>query len=238
MSLKLNGEPADFLPGERLIDVIGRCGFQVARGCAHSRSEAIDPVDACTVQIDGRLARACEVIAQDSMNVVTSLPLVGGASAEAFDHERARQIIQDELGREGPLLPILHGLQQEFGCVPREAEPLIADLVNITRAEVHGVVSFYHDFRRAPAGRHVLKLCRAEACQSMGGELNAQQLLKKLGLDWGGTTPDGALSVEPVYCLGLCATAPGALVDGEPLGRVSAEQLEELVDGLGVEAKR
>jgi len=238
MSLTLNGEPADLLPGERLIDVIGRCGFQVSQGCAHSRSEAIDPADACTVQIDGQLARACETVAQDGMQVVTSLPLAGGANPEAFDRESARRIIQAELGREGPLLPILHGLQQEFGCVPREAEPLIADLVNITRAEVHGVVSFYHDFRWEPAGRHVLKLCRAEACQSMGGEGNARRLLKKLGLDWGGTTPDGKLSVEPVYCLGLCATAPGALLDGEPLGRVDAEQLEALVAELGAEAKR
>jgi len=238
MSLKLNGEPAEFLPGERLVDVIGRGGFQVARDCQHARSEAIDPADVCTVRIDGRLARACEAIAQEGMNIVTSLPLTGGMHAEAFDRERARQIIENELGREGPLLPILHGLQQEFGYVPREAEPLIADLVNITRAEVHGVVSFYHDFRRAPAGRHVLKLCRAEACQSMGSEGNAQRLLKKLGLGWGGITPDGALSVEPVYCLGLCATAPGALLDGEPLGRVNAEQLEQLAADLAVEAKR
>jgi len=83
---------------------------------------------------------------------------------------------------------------------------------------VHGVVSFYHDFRRAPAGRHVLELCRAEACQSMGAEGNGRRLLDKLGIDWGETTEDGRLTIRPVYCLGLCATAPGALLDGEPRG--------------------
>ena len=108
----------------------------------------------------------------------------------AFDEALARKIIDAELGREGPLLPILHALLREFGCIPSEAEPLIATMLNITRAEVHGVVSFYHDFRRAPAGRHVLQLCRAEACQSMGAEGASRRLLEALGLDWGGTTAD------------------------------------------------
>ena len=147
---------------------------------------------------------------------------------ENFDEVTARKIIEAELCREGPLLPILHALQHAFGYIPAEAEPLIASILNITRADVHGVVTFYHDFRRAPAGRHVLKLCRAEACQSMGAESNSRRLLQALGIDWGGTTPDGSLTVEPVYCLGLCATSPSALLDGEPVGRVSAEQLEAL----------
>ncbi|EGO95491.1 MULTISPECIES: formate dehydrogenase subunit gamma [Acidiphilium] len=146
-----------------------------------------------------------------------------------WNDEAARAVIRDYLGEEGPLLPILHALQENFGFIPREAEPLIADMLNITRAEVHGVISFYHDFRRAPAGRHVLKLCRAEACQSMGSEANARRLLDALGLDWGGTTPDGRITVEAVYCLGLCATAPSALFDDEPVGRADAATLEALV---------
>ena len=146
-----------------------------------------------------------------------------------WNDEAARAVIRDYLGEEGPLLPILHALQENFGFIPREAEPLIADMLNITRAEVHGVISFYHDFRRAPAGRHVLKLCRAEACQSVGSEANARRLLDALGLDWGGTTPDGRITVEAVYCLGLCATAPSALFDDEPVGRADAATLEALV---------
>ena len=111
--------------------------------------------------------------------------------------------------------------------------PLLASLLNITRADVHGVVTFYKDFRRAPAGRHVLRLCRAEACQSMGAADHARRLLDMLGIDWGGTTADGGLTVEPVDCLGLCATAPSAMLDGAPLGRVTAEQLESLVREAG-----
>jgi formate dehydrogenase subunit gamma len=167
-----------------------------------------------------------------------SIPTNGHQNRHGFDGSVARRIIEAELWREGPLLPILHSLQEAFGCIPQEAEPLIASILNITRAEVHGVVSFYHDFRREPAGRHVLKLCRAEACQSMGAEANSRRLLGALGLDWGGTTPDGSITVEPVYCLGLCATAPSAMLDGEPHGRLSAARLDALVAGLTTEAKR
>ena len=167
-----------------------------------------------------------------------SLTNGGAPQRVAFDEALARKIIDAELGREGPLLPILHALLREFGCIPSEAEPLIATMLNITRAEVHGVVSFYHDFRRAPAGRHVLQLCRAEACQSMGAEGASRRLLEALGLDWGGTTADGNITVEPVYCLGLCATAPSAMVDGEPRGRMTASQLDALVADLAAEGKR
>ncbi|OYV25709.1 MAG: hypothetical protein B7X08_04530 [Acidocella sp. 20-63-7] len=105
---------------------------------------------------------------------------------------------------------------------------LVAQKLNLTRAEVYGVVSFYHDFRREPAGRHVLKLCRAEACQSMGSENNAAHLLNRLGLDWGETTADGRLTVEAVYCLGLCACAPSAMLDDTIHGRLDAPALEAL----------
>ncbi len=145
-----------------------------------------------------------------------------------WDAVVAEGIIATHAGLEGPMLPILHAMQEEFGCIPEEAIRLIAARLNLTRAEVHGVVSFYHDFRREPAGRHVLKLCRAEACQSMGGEANAARLLQRLGLDWGETTPDGRLTVEAVYCLGLCACAPNAMLDGELHGRLDAGTLEML----------
>ncbi|NNM57697.1 formate dehydrogenase subunit gamma [Acidocella sp.] len=145
-----------------------------------------------------------------------------------WDSLAAADIITAHEALEGPMLPILHAMQEYFGCIPEEAIRLIAARLNLTRAEVHGVVSFYHDFRRAPAGRHVLKLCRAEACQSMGSEANAAHLLHRLGLGWGETTPDGRLTVEAVYCLGLCACAPNAMLDGEVHGRLDAGALESL----------
>lgn len=129
---------------------------------------------------------------------------------------------------EGPLLPILHDVQEAFGHVPQAALPVIAEGLNLSRAEVHGVVSFYHDYREAPAGRHVIKLCRAEACQSMGGDDLAERLMGLLGLDWHETSADGAVTLEPVYCLGLCACAPAAMVDGEVLGRLDADAVSEL----------
>lgn len=138
-------------------------------------------------------------------------------------------VIDAHKGLEGPLLPILHAVQEVFGHVPDAAQPLIADALNITRAEVHGVVSFYHDFRRAPAGRHVLRICRAEACQSVGANALSETVLAKMGLDWGGTTPDGAITVEAVYCLGLCACGPAAMIDGQVVGRIDAARIDALL---------
>ena len=146
-----------------------------------------------------------------------------------WDEAEARAIIAGFDGVPGALLPILHAVQDHFGCVPEAAKPLIAHALNLSRAEVHGVVSFYHDYRAEPAGRHVLKLCRAEACQSVGGPALHRDVLGKLGLEWGGTTPDGRLTVEAVYCLGLCATAPAALIDGAPVGRLDAARLDGVV---------
>src|SRR5262245_48433130 len=121
---------------------------------------------------------------------------------QTWDPARAEDIIGAHLSLEGPLLPILHALQAAFGCVPPDAVPLIAHALNLSRAEVHGTLSFYHDFRSAPAGRRVVKVCRAESCQAMGGEAAGRFLLASLGVDWGGTTVDGEVTVEPVYCLG------------------------------------
>jgi formate dehydrogenase subunit gamma len=151
----------------------------------------------------------------------------------AWSEAQAADILQAHEGRNGALLPILHDMQARFGFVPEEAVPFIAKALNISRAEVHGVVSFYHDFRHAPAGRHVLKLCRAEACQSMNGPAIADQVLKRFNLDWGGTTADGRLTVEATYCLGLCACAPSAMLDGEPMARLDADSIDEIVREVG-----
>ncbi|MCB2104323.1 MAG: formate dehydrogenase subunit gamma [Rhodobacteraceae bacterium] len=147
--------------------------------------------------------------------------------------DRISVLISEKLGLEGPLLPILHAIQEEFGHVPQGALPLIADALNISRAEVHGVVSFYHDYREVPAGRHVVKICRAEACQAVGGAALAEATLAKLGVEWHGTTKNGAVTVEPVYCLGLCACAPAAMVDGKVVGRVDAAKMTKLLEEAG-----
>jgi len=142
---------------------------------------------------------------------------------------RIRSIVDDLRSLEGPLLPILHEIQEQFGYVPQEALPVISEELNLSRAEVHGVVTFYHDYRDHPAGRHVLKLCRAEACQSMGGDALAERIKTLLGIDFHQTTLDGSVTLEPVYCLGLCACAPAAMLDGEVHGRVDGELAAELV---------
>ena len=141
---------------------------------------------------------------------------------EPWNEERAAAIIAAEASREGAALPILHALQHAFGCVPIDAVPMVAKVLNLTRAEVHGIVTFYHEFRRTPPGRHVLHLCRAEACQAMGADAVAAGVRATLGVDWHGTTDDGAVTLEPVFCLGLCAIGPAALLDGAPLARLDA----------------
>ncbi|HEY1797689.1 MAG TPA: formate dehydrogenase subunit gamma [Stellaceae bacterium] len=151
-------------------------------------------------------------------------------SRTAWDRERAQDIIEAHRHLEGAALPILHALQHEFGYVDREAVPMVAQALNLSRAEVHGVVSFYHDFREAPAGRHVLKLCRAEACQSMGADALAECARDRLRVDWHETTADGRVTLEPVFCLGLCACAPAAMLDGRVVGALDEARLSSLID--------
>lgn len=134
----------------------------------------------------------------------------------------------------GPLLEILHLVQNELGCVPPESVPLIAEALNLSRADVHGVVSFYHHFREQPAGRHTIKLCRAEACQAMNGDALAAFAKQRLGLDFGETRVDGKVTLEAVYCLGNCACAPSAMIDGHLRGRLDRQTLEECAQGWGV----
>lgn len=137
-------------------------------------------------------------------------------------------------GEPGPLIEILHAVQHELGCVPPEAVPLIADALNLSRAEVHGVVSFYHHFRSRPAGQHTLQLCRAEACQSMNGNVLAEFARRRLQIDFGQTREDGKATLEAVYCLGNCACAPSAMIDGQLRGRVDAQTLSEYAETWGV----
>ncbi len=148
---------------------------------------------------------------------------------ESFDRARAGELIAAKAGLDGALLPILHDLQKAFDHVPDAALPLIAEALNLSLADVRGVVSFYHDFKREPSGRHVLKICRAESCQAMGVEALVTHLAKAHQLTLGDTSKDGALTIEAVYCLGHCACSPAALFDNEPIGRLSPAMLDELV---------
>jgi formate dehydrogenase subunit gamma len=129
----------------------------------------------------------------------------------------------------GPLLEVLHAVQNELGFVPAEAVPLIAEALNLTRAEVHGVLTFYHHFRSQAPGRHVVQLCRAEALAYVGLEFPRSHGHAGLGVDFHETTADGQVTLEPVYCLGNCACAPAMLVDGELHGRVTPEAVDALL---------
>jgi formate dehydrogenase subunit gamma len=148
---------------------------------------------------------------------------------EPWNETRGAEIIAGHSKQEGATLVILHALQDAFGYVPEAAIPMVAQALNLSRAEVHGVFTFYHDFRHKPAGRHVLKLCRAEACQAAGGDALAARAEARLGVALGSTTADDRVTLEPIYCLGLCATAPSAMLDGRLIGRLDERRLDALV---------
>jgi formate dehydrogenase subunit gamma len=142
--------------------------------------------------------------------------------------EAVQSAVEAARGEPGPLLEILHAIQNALGYVPPDAVPLIASELNLSRAEVHGVVSFYHHFRSTPPGQRVLRLCRAEACQSMQGRALESHVKARLGIDFHETTADGRLTLEPVYCLGNCACAPAMMVDEELYGRMNSAKFDEL----------
>jgi formate dehydrogenase subunit gamma len=152
---------------------------------------------------------------------------------ESWNEARVRAIVADHKSLEGALLPILHAVQGAFGYVPQPAVPIIARELNLSRAEVHGVVTFYHDYRDRPAGRHVLKICRAEACKAMGCEALVKRAEMRLGIECGGTTANDQVTFEAVYCLGLCAMSPAAMIDGEPVARLNAAKLDGLLTEIG-----
>lgn len=150
--------------------------------------------------------------------------------AQEWDAERARSRIQELAHLPGALLPILHALQDDFGQIHKAAVPLIAEALNLSHAEVHGVITFYHDFHYTPHGKHVLKMCRAESCQSMGSESVIRHVEERLGVRLGSTTDDQLFTLEPVYCLGNCALSPAVMLDGKLYGRVSSDVADSLID--------
>ena len=148
------------------------------------------------------------------------------------DSAVVRRIVAEHLGRPGPLLEVLHAVQAALGFIPAGAVPLVAQELNLSRAEVHGVVTFYHYFRRSRPGVHTVSLCQAESCQAMGAGALTEHARKRLGIDFHETTPNGRFSLEPVYCLGNCALGPSLMVDEQLQGRVSPQRFDELIAPL------
>ena len=151
------------------------------------------------------------------------------ASADILDAHL--ESILERLGDiEGALLPLLHALQAAMGYVPASVVPRIAQRLNLSRAEVHGVISYYHHFRTEPAGKVVVQVCRAEACQAVGGDAFAQQAVQALGCDFHQTSRDGSVTLEPVYCLGQCACGPSVMINDDVHARMTVDKLKRLVD--------
>jgi formate dehydrogenase subunit gamma len=146
------------------------------------------------------------------------------------DTDTIASIVREHAGRPGALLPILHAIQDHLGYVPEESVPIIARELNLSRAEVHGVISFYHFYRTTAPGRQTVYVCRAEACQAMGSRSIEDHVREKLKVDFHETTADGRFSLEPVYCLGNCACSPAIMIDETVYGRVTPDKLDELLD--------
>jgi len=146
-----------------------------------------------------------------------------------FDPTAVEAIAARLKDRPGALMLILHDVQDRFGYVPRDSVPIIAHALNLSRAEVHGVVTFYHDFRHEPAGRNMIRLCRAESCQAMGAVALAEHVCGRLGVGFGETTSDGEFTLDAVYCLGNCGCSPAMLLNDELYGRVSPARFDELL---------
>jgi len=145
------------------------------------------------------------------------------------DREKLDQIIARHVDSKGPLMLILHDVQAEYGFIPADFIAPIAEAINLSRADVHGVMSFYHEFRNRPAGRHILRLCRAEACQAMNAHALWEKAKEHLGLDWHQTSADGQVTLEEVFCLGLCANAPAAMLDNRPIAAMNEQKLDQIL---------
>jgi formate dehydrogenase subunit gamma len=150
-------------------------------------------------------------------------------SEQPWDRDAVQNVIGHLKDQPGALLPILHGIQDTLGYVPPDSVPLIAEALNLSRAEVHGVISFYHYFRDTPPGKRTLYLCRAESCQAMGSNELEAHVKKRLGIDYHETTSDQSFSLEPIYCLGLCACSPSLMIDQDVYGRVTPERFDEII---------
>jgi len=150
--------------------------------------------------------------------------------------EVAAEILARRAHEPGALLPILHELQDRLGWVPPQAVPQIAEALNLSRAEVHGVVTYYHHFRSSAPGRHVVQICRAEACQARGADALLAQAESLLGCKSHHTRADGAVTLDPVFCLGLCAMSPAVMVDAKLYGRVTPQRLQQIAAALELTA--
>lgn len=151
------------------------------------------------------------------------------STLDATTRDTVLAVVTRLKGEAGPLLPVLHGVQNALGYIPPDAVPLIANGLNLSRAEVHGVITFYHYFRDTPPGRHTIQICRAESCQAMNGATLEAHAKARLGVAFHETTTSGAFTVEPVYCLGNCACSPAVMVDGQLYGRVTPERFDAIV---------
>lgn len=162
------------------------------------------------------------------------MPEIANPTAQASGDgaDAIARIVASRRDMPGALLPILHDIQDSQGFIPDNAVPVIAKALNLSRAEVHGVITFYHHFRQQPAGRHVVQICRAEACQSVGADALAAHACKTLRCDFHDTTPDGQFTLEPVYCLGQCATGPAMTIDDRLHARVDARRFDKLIDAV------
>lgn len=146
--------------------------------------------------------------------------------------QTVQDIVSNLKHKPGALLPILHAVQDALGYIPADSVPTIASALNLSRAEVHGVISFYHYFRDMPAGKHTVHLCRAESCQAMGGKALEHHVKQRLGIDYHQTTENGQFSLEAVYCLGNCACSPAIQINNEIIGRVSADSFDALINTM------
>jgi formate dehydrogenase subunit gamma len=151
------------------------------------------------------------------------------SGAKSWDPERARVLIEERQNQPGALLPILRALQEDFGCIPESAVRMVSRALNVSQAEIHGTLTFYHHFQDSDPGKHVLQICRAESCKSMGCDRLIKHVERRLGVQLGETIPDGSITVEQVFCLGLCATGPAVMLDGEPYGKVSPDVINFLI---------
>ncbi len=158
------------------------------------------------------------------------------APADSAEMATARAVCAAHGNKPAELLEILHDVQYKFGFVPEAVLPVIAHALNLSRAEVHGVVTFYHDYRREPAGRHVVKVCRAESCQAVNGRQLCEHAEERLGVPMGETSADGRTTLEQVFCLGNCALSPAIMVDGKLYGRVTPERFDRIIASFATEA--
>jgi len=165
------------------------------------------------------------------------MQVVNPVRYQDFSLERATQVVQEFKDQPGALINALHKLQDTFGYVDEAAMPMLAKLFNLSRAEVHGVTSFYHDFRRSKPGTYTVRVCQAEACQAMGSVELTEAIKQQLGVDFHETTADGTFTLERVYCLGNCACAPSIMVDKQTYGRMTADRFKSLAESLSAKAK-